>query len=106
MGQTIAEKILAAHCGRESVRPGEFITARVDLVIASELSGIIAIEEFERLDGAPVFEPRKVVFVFDHFTPNKDIASAEIVRTCRDFARRHNVLYYDVGRMGIQHVLL
>ncbi len=106
MGHTIAEKILAAHCDRQSVRPGEFITARIDLVIASELSGIVAIREFERLEGARVFDPGKVVFVFDHFTPNKDIASAEIVRECREFALRHEVPFYDVGRMGIQHVLL
>ena len=97
MGQTIAEKILAAHCGRESVRPGEFISAQVDLVLASELSGIVAIREFERLEGARVFDPQKVVLVFDHFTPNKDIASAEIVRECREFALRHGVRYYDVG---------
>ena len=106
MGQTMVEKILARSSGRESVRPGEFITAEVDLVIASELSGIVALREFERFEGATVFDPKKVVLVFDHFTPNKDIASAEIVRECREFARLHGIPYYDVGRVGIQHVLL
>jgi len=106
MGQTLAEKILAAHCDRETVRPGEFINARVDLVLASELSGIVALREFERFEGARIFDPRKVVFVFDHFTPNKDIDSAEIVRECREFALRTGIRYYDVGRVGIQHVLL
>lgn len=106
MGQTLAEKLLAAHCDRETVRPGEFINARVDLVLASELSGIVALTEFERFTGARIFDPRKVVFVFDHFTPNKDIDSAEIVRRCREFALRTGIRYYDVGRVGIQHVLL
>jgi len=106
MAQTIAEKILAAHSDRETVRPGEFINARVDLVLASELSGIVALREFERFAGARIFDPRKVVFVFDHFTPNKDIDSAEIVRECREFALRTGIRYYDVGRVGIQHVLL
>jgi 3-isopropylmalate/(R)-2-methylmalate dehydratase large subunit len=108
MGLTLAEKILAAHADRDRVRPGEFINARVDLVLASELSGVVALREFDRLAGgaARIFDPRKVVFVFDHFTPNKDIASAEIVRECRAFAIRTGIRYYDVGRAGIQHVLL
>jgi len=106
MGQTIAEKIVAAHTRRDRVRPGEYVNAQVDMVIASELSGIVAIREFERWTGAHILHPDRVAIVFDHFTPNKDIASAEIVRQCRDFARRHGVRYYDVGRVGIQHILL
>jgi 3-isopropylmalate/(R)-2-methylmalate dehydratase large subunit len=106
MGQTIAEKILARHCGVDRVTPGEFVTAQVDLVLASELSGILAIREFNRWEGATIWDPARVVLVFDHFTPNKDIASAEIVRQCRDFARAHSIPYYDVGRVGIQHILL
>lgn len=107
MGMTIAEKILAAHCDQPVVRPGQFINARVDLVLASELSGVLAIEEFEKIQGANgVFDRDKVVFVFDHFTPNKDIKSAEIVQRCREFSQRTGIRYYDVGRAGIQHVLL
>jgi 3-isopropylmalate/(R)-2-methylmalate dehydratase large subunit len=107
MGMTIAEKILAAHCDQPQVRPGQFINARVDLVLASELSGVLAIEEFEKIQSAErVFDGDKVVFVFDHFTPNKDIKSAEIVRRCREFSQRTGIRYYDVGRAGIQHVLL
>src|SRR5574341_1693270 len=106
MGQTLAEKILAAKCGKAGVRPGEFINARVDLVLASELSGVLAIEEFEKIAGARIFDPQKVVLVMDHFTPAKDIKSAEIVKACREFARSHNVRFYDVGRAGIQHILL
>ncbi|MBI3760628.1 MAG: 3-isopropylmalate dehydratase large subunit, partial [Chloroflexi bacterium] len=113
MGMTLAEKILAAHCGDAerrsdgtSVHPGQFINARVDLVLASELSGVVAVEEFEKIKGARIFDPHKVVFVMDHFTPAKDIKSAEIVKRCREFARKHGIRFYDVGRAGIQHVLL
>ena len=106
MGHTLAEKILAVKGGKPEVFPGEFINARVDLVLASELSGVVAIEEFEKIRGATIFDPAKVVLVMDHFTPNKDIQSAEIVKRCREFARRHGVRFYDVGRAGIQHILL
>ena len=75
-------------------------------MLASELSGVLTIEEFEKINGARIFDPKKVVLVMDHFTPAKDIKSAEIVKRCRDFAREHNITFYDVGRAGIQHVLL
>lgn len=106
MGHTLAEKILAEKCDQPSVYPGQFINARVDLVLASELSGVLAIEEFEKIRGARIFDPQKVVFVMDHFTPAKDIKSAEIVKRCREFAAQHGIRFYDVGRAGIQHVLL
>ena len=106
MAHALAEKILAYKAGVESVRPGQFINAQVDLVLASELSGVLAIEEFQKIQGARIFDPDKVVLVMDHFTPAKDIKSAEIVKRCREFAREHNVRFYDVGRAGIQHVLL
>src|SRR3990172_217644 len=106
MGHTIAEKILAAKANMKEVYPGQFINARVDLVLASELSGVLAIEEFEKIKGARIFDPQKVVFVMDHFTPAKDIKSAEIVKQCREFAQKHGIRFYDVGRAVIQHVLL
>ncbi len=106
MGHTLAEKILAAKSGRDEVFPGEFISAKVDLVLASELSGIVAIEEFEKIEGASIFDPDKIVLVMDHFTPAKDIKSAEIVKRCRAFANEHGIRFFDVGRAGIQHVLL
>jgi 3-isopropylmalate/(R)-2-methylmalate dehydratase large subunit len=106
MGHTLAEKILADKCDKDEVFPGEFINARVDLVLASELSGVIAIEEFEKISGARIFDPEKIVFVMDHFTPAKDIKSAEIVKACRMFAKEHGIKFYDVGRAGIQHILL
>ncbi|MBI3163278.1 MAG: 3-isopropylmalate dehydratase large subunit [Chloroflexi bacterium] len=106
MGHTLAEKILAEKCDQKELYPGQFINARVDLVMASELSGVLAIEEFEKIKGARVWDPKKVVFIMDHFTPAKDIKSAEIVKQCREFAMAHGIRFYDVGRAGIQHILL
>jgi 3-isopropylmalate/(R)-2-methylmalate dehydratase large subunit len=106
MGYTLAEKILSAKCDLDHVQAGQFINARVDMVLASELSGILAIEEFQKIKGARIFDPEKVVMVMDHFTPAKDIKSAEIVKRCREFAREHQIRFYDVGRAGIQHILL
>lgn len=106
MGHTLAEKILASKCEHEEVHAGQFINARVDVVLASELSGVLAIEEFQKIKGARIFDPQKIVMVMDHFTPAKDIKSAEIVKRCREFAREHNIRFYDVGRAGIQHILL
>ena len=106
MGHTLAEKILAAKCDQKELFPAQFINARVDLVLASELSGVLAIEEFEKIRNARVFDPKKIVFVMDHFTPAKDIKSAEIVKQCREFADKHGIRFYDVGRAGIQHILL
>jgi 3-isopropylmalate/(R)-2-methylmalate dehydratase large subunit len=106
MGHTLAEKILTAKCDQKELSPGQFINARVDLVMASELSGILTIEEFEKIKNARVFDPKKILFVMDHFTPAKDIKSAEIVKRCREFANKHGIRFYDVGRAGIQHILL
>jgi 3-isopropylmalate/(R)-2-methylmalate dehydratase large subunit len=107
MSMTMTEKILAAHAGLSEVRPGQIINAKVDLVLANELSAIVAIEEFGKIKGAKnVFDPRKIVIVPDHFTPNKDIQSAKVAKKVREFALEHSTLYYEVGRMGIEHVLL
>lgn len=107
MSMTVTEKILAAHAGLSEVRPGQIINAKVDLVLANELSAIVAIEEFSKIKGAKnVFDPHKIVIIPDHFTPNKDIQSAKVAKKVREFALEHNTLYYEVGRMGIEHVLL
>jgi len=104
--QTLAEKLLAAHCGREEVSSGEFIDAGVDLVLANDITAPLAIEEFQRLGVSGVFDPRKVVMVPDHFCPNKDIQSAEQAKLMREFAKEQGLVYFEVGRMGIEHVLL
>ncbi|MBI2908587.1 MAG: 3-isopropylmalate dehydratase large subunit [Chloroflexi bacterium] len=103
---TLAEKILAAHCGRMSVWPGDLISTRVDLVLSNDITAPIAITEFRRIGVRRVFDPRKVVMVPDHFVPNKDIASAEQVKLMREFAHEQGLIYYEVGQMGIEHVLL
>ena len=102
----IAEKILAAHAGKKSVVPGEFISARVDVVLANDITAPIAIQEFRKLGVARVFDPARVVLVPDHFVPNKDIASAEQAKMLREFAHEQGAVFFEVGEMGIEHVIL
>lgn len=102
----IAEKILAAHSGQREVSPGEFINVKVDLVLSNDITAPLAIKEFNRLGVNKVFDPKRVVIVPDHFTPNKDIQSAEQCKFVREFARRQDVVYFEVGQVGIEHVLL
>ncbi len=103
---TLAEKILAAHTDKDEVSPGEFINVRVDLILANDITAPIAIREFRRIGVDKVFNPRKIVMVPDHFVPNKDIASAEQVKLMREFCRERGIIYFELGRMGIEHVLL
>jgi len=103
---TLVEKILAEHSDNKEVSPGEFINVRVDLVMANDITAPIAIREFRRLGVDRVFDPGKVVMVPDHFVPNKDIASAEQAKLMREFAHEQGIIYFEVGEMGIEHVLL
>jgi len=103
---TLAEKILAAHSGKDKVSPGEFLNVRVDLVLANDVTAPLAIKEFQRLGVNKVYDSKRVVMVPDHFCPNKDILSAEQAKVIREFARQHSLVYFEVGRMGIEHVLL
>lgn len=105
-GATIAEKILAAHSGKDKVSPGEFLSIRVDLVMANDITAPIAITGFERIGVTKVFDPERVVLVADHFVPNKDIPSAEQAKLMREFAREQGLVYFEVGSGGIEHVLL
>lgn len=107
MGMTLTEKILARHSGRDQVRPGDFVVARVDLVLGNDITAPVAIKEFERMGAPRVFDPGKIALVPDHFTPNKDIKSAEQVRMMREFARKYMIAnFFEVGQMGIEHCLL
>jgi 3-isopropylmalate/(R)-2-methylmalate dehydratase large subunit len=107
MAHTLAEKILAAHADLEQVHAGQFVDVSVDIVLGNDITAPIAIREFERLGVEQVFDPARVVMVADHFAPNKDIKSAEQCRVMRQFAREQDLTHhYDVGRMGIEHVLL
>ena len=103
---TLAEKILAAHAGKKGVSPGEFINVRVDLIVANDVTAPIAIKEFQRIGVGKVFDPKRVVMVPDHFMPGKDIASAEQAKLMREFCYEYGTLHFEVGQMGIEHVLL
>ena len=104
---TITEKIFAAHSGRDFVKSGELINAKVDITLANDITGPIAISEFKKIGVKNVFDNSRVVFVPDHFVPNKDIKSAEQAKIVRDFSKEQNLAsYFEVGRMGIEHALL
>ena len=104
---TITEKIIAAHSGKESVSPGEIVMARVDIALGNDITAPIAIRVFKEIGARDVFDRERVVLVPDHFTPNKDIKSAEQSKVLRDFAREQGIShYFDVGRCGIEHALL
>ena len=107
MGMTMTQKILAAHAGLDKVEAGELITAKLDLVLANDITGPVSIGEFERAGFDKVFDKSRIALVMDHFVPNKDIKSAEQCKKCRTFARRFDIdNFYDVGEMGIEHSLL
>ena len=104
---TLAERILAAHSGNKKVSPGEFLLAKVDLVMAEDLTAGIAIDQFRRMGGKRVFDPAKVVMVSDHYVPTKDVASAEAIKKIRSFVKEQGTHYYEIGPdSGIEHVIL
>ena len=104
---TIAEKILAAHAGLDEVVPGQLVECAVDSVLANDVTAPIAIREFNRIGVSRVFDADRIVLVPDHYTPNKDMKSAEQAKIMRDFARTQQIShYYEVGCMGVEHALL
>lgn len=106
MGMNMTEKILARHAGLETVVPGQLINCQLDMVLANDITAPPAIKEFEKI-GRPVFDRTKIALVPDHFTPNKDIKTAGLTKAVRDFAQKHAIVnYFEVGRMGIEHVIL
>ncbi len=106
-GMTITEKLLAKAAGKDSVRPGEFVTCELDLVLANDITAPIAIEQFGNMGGTQVFDRDKVVLVADHSTPNKDIKTAQIVKQMREFAREQGLTnYYEGAGSGIEHIIL
>jgi len=107
MGMTITEKSIAAHADRKEVKAGQFVYANVDIALGNDITAPLAISEFEKVGAQKVFDREKVVLVPDHFTPNKDIKSAEQAKILREFARKHRLPhYYEVGKMGVEHALL
>ncbi len=104
---TITEKILAAHAGLPEVEPGQLINCALDIVLANDVTAPIAIREFRRTGLSKVWDPEKIALVPDHYTPNKDIKSAEQAKVMRDFVREQGIThYYEIGCMGVEHALL
>lgn len=107
MGMTMTQKILTAHCGKQSIKAGEIIMADIDLALGNDITAPVAINEFNKTGCKKVFDKNKITFVLDHFTPNKDIKSAEQCQQVREFARKMDIVnFFDVGEMGIEHALL
>ncbi len=107
MGMTMTQKILAAHANLPEVKAGQLIEANLDLVLANDITGPVAIHEVQRLNKKTVFDKDKIALVPDHFTPNKDIKSAEHCKCVRDYAKEHDITnYFEIGEMGIEHALL
>ena len=107
MPLTISEKILAAHTNREDIYPGELIEASIDFVFGNDITAPLAIQVFKEAGGVKVFDKERVGLIPDHFIPNKDIKSAAQAKILRTFAQEQALTnYFEVGRMGIEHVLL
>ena len=107
MGMTMTQKILAAHCGESSVKAGQLVNAKLDVVLGNDITTPVAINEFEKAGFDSVFDRTRINIVLDHFVPNKDIKSATQSKQCRDFANKYDILhFFDVGEMGVEHALL
>ncbi len=107
MGMTMTQKILAAHAGLESVEAGQLIEADLDMVLGNDVTTPVAIHEMDKFNTKEVFDKDKIAMVLDHFTPNKDIKSAEHCKCVREYAKEHDITnFFDVGEMGIEHALL
>ena len=107
MAMTMTEKILARAAGKESVAPGDLVMAKLDLALGNDVTTGVAIDEFEKAGFDKVFDPEKIALIADHFTPNKDIKSAGLVKQMREFSRKHGLKHwYEVGRVGVEHAFL
>lgn len=107
MGNTITEKILMAHTKLKEISAGQLINARVDIALGNDVTAPIAINEFKKAGGTKVFNKNKIALVLDHFTPNKDINSAQQCKAVREFALKHKIThFYEGGNVGVEHALL
>ena len=106
MGMTMTQKILAAHAGLDSVEAGQLIEAKLDVVMANDITGPMALPIIKQMSDH-VFDKDKVVFVPDHFTPNKDIKSAENSKAIREYAKEQGLTwYFEQGKSGVEHAIL
>ncbi len=107
MAQTLAQKILQRGCDEEITDDGQIVDCRLSLVLANDITAPLAVKSFEKMGADKVYDKDKVVLVMDHFTPNKDIASAEQVKVVREFAKKMEITqYYEAGNVGVEHALL
>ncbi len=107
MGNTITEKILMAHTDLKEISAGQLINAKVDIALGNDITAPIAIKEFKKAQGKKVFDKNKIALVLDHFTPNKDISSAQQCKFIREFALEHKIThFYEGGQVGVEHALL
>ncbi len=107
MGMTMTQKILAAHAGLETVTAGQLIEADLDLVLGNDVTSPVAIGEMKKMNVEGVFDKDKIAIVLDHFTPNKDIKSAELCKCAKDFAYANDIThFFETGEVGIEHALL
>lgn len=107
MGMTMTQKILAKAAGLDKVEAGQLIEAKLDLVLGNDITTPVAITEFEKAGFTQVFDKDKIAIVLDHYTPCKDIKSAQLCKQARNFAHKHNITnFFDVGQMGVEHALL
>ena len=107
MGMTQTQKILARAANLDSVKAGQLIQCNLSLVMGNDITAPVAINEFEKVGATKVFDNTKIALIPDHFTPNKDIKSAQQAKRMRDFAKKYEIQhYYEVGRAGIEHALL
>ena len=107
MGMTMTQKILAAHAGLSEVRAGDLIEADLDIVLGNDVTTPVAVGVFEKAGFTKVYDPEKIVIALDHYTPCKDIKSAELSKISREFAKKHGITHlYDTGAVGIEHALL
>ncbi|MBR3242443.1 MAG: 3-isopropylmalate dehydratase large subunit, partial [Parasporobacterium sp.] len=107
MKMTMTQKILAAHAGLDQVKAGDLIEAKLDLVLGNDVTTPVAVDEFNKAGFTKVFDKDKIAIVLDHYTPCKDIKSAQLCKKARDFAKLHEITnFFDVGKVGIEHALL
>ena len=107
MGMTMSQKILAVKAGKSTLKAGEIVAAKLDLALANDITGPVAINEYNKTGVDKIFDKDKVVFVMDHFTPNKDIQSAENCRHLREFSENHQITNcFEGGQVGVEHALL
>ena len=107
MGMTMTQKILAAHCGLDYVEAGQLIEADLDLVLGNDVTAPVAIKEMKKFNKETVFDKEKIAIVLDHFTPNKDIKSAELCFCAKEFAYKNDITnFFETGEVGIEHALL